>query len=153
MADSIREQIIADIKATLEGITVNDGYDFNMQRVYRLSISPFQVGSLPVAIVMEVSEEKNDGSIGAYHTDCFLNVGILIWDKESDRNSASERTNILLSNVEKALKQDIKRSNLAIDTNLLSNELSLSAELFPYVGIILNIQIHYRHLIANPFSQ
>jgi hypothetical protein len=150
MSDSIRESIVKNLVTTLEKIVEGATYGITICRVERIPSSPFSEADFPLAMVQDIAEEKDDGSPVGYSTSV-LKVQIIVWDSNYDE--LSERANLLLADVEKALHSDVTRGGYAFDTNIIGNQLISAEEALPVGGVIIDIEVLYRHTLGDPYSQ
>lgn len=149
MATSIREQIIADIISALESMT-EETNEVEFKKVLRIPGSSLTAFDFPLMQVQDINEEKTDQPVG--FTSCQLLLSLVAIQQNWD--DLSQEANKIIAAVEKKLKEDINRSNLAIDTNIVGNELFVSDEISnPIGGVIISVVVLYRHLLGNPFSQ
>lgn len=117
MADSVRERIMQNIQAALEGITVANGFANTLNRVERL-MQAGQTFAPPMALVIE----GNDDVIGQQplgYVSRELMVGVVLsvqQDQDVDSRSASTVMNSLVADVQKKMLEDHRRGDLAINT-------------------------------------
>jgi hypothetical protein len=147
---AIREQILVNIKTTLEGISIANGYSNNISSVQRWRQKGNDFEATPFIILKTDTEQKFPYSDELYECDlrCFIEIGTI------DQSDASETAMCsLLSDVEKALMIDITRGGLASDTVIIGNMPFPTSENQDYCGIIVNIQIKYQHYQTDPDIQ
>ena len=116
MADTIREQIIDNIKTTLEGITIANGYVNTIQSVQRWEKSGNTLVNMPCIIITPGPEEKRD--LPGLIKECELTVYIdtyIIHDKVANPESTDEMLNTLIGDIEKALMVDYQRGESGDD--------------------------------------
>lgn len=151
MADTVREQILADIVTTVQGITTGNGYEITIPKVVRIPTNAFQSGEYPVASIQELSQATDDGARIPNIAHVLMDVGILVWHQDFDK--ISSKLSSIYGSVYKALHVDVTRGNLAIDTNVIGDEVFVSEGDQALGGIQINAQIMYRHLIGDPYTK
>jgi hypothetical protein len=151
MADTLRENIIADIKTTLEAVRLVNGYDNDIASVQRWKQGGNSLRQVPCIIVNAGPEEKSQEVYPAIT--CRMQVVIDVWtrhDETTDPRSTDAILNSLLGDVEKALMADIYRGGYAKNTNITGNVPFETVQGQPYAGIIIEAEILYRHLATDP---
>jgi len=141
---TIRENILLNLKSTLEAITKAHGYNNDIASVQRWSQRGPALASMPTIIINAGPEEKKPEPNPL--VTCTFNVYIDIWTNhlESDTRSSDEILDSLLGDVEKALMIDITRGGYAIDTNVLRNYPFQAIEGQPSIGISIDLEIIYQ---------
>jgi len=152
MAASLREKIMDNLTTTLEGITTAAGYEVNMQRVFRIPLSPFDSPMYPFAQLVDVGETLADGRDEPVWFSTW-NLQVLVGVGNDEWIDASKRSNMLLASVQKAVAVDPKRGGFAIDTTVVGDRLILNDEAMPYGGGELTVVILYRHRLGDPYTQ
>ena len=153
MADSIREQIVKNVVTTLEGITEALGFDITVASVQRSRRAGPTIHEFPTILVIEESEAilpqtEGRGPLGKWTK--LMSLGLVCWIENEE---AGEAVNQILANVEKALMADISRGNLAVLTNLVSNQSFITEDIDnPESGVTMVIEIRYRVQERDPFS-
>ena len=149
MADSIREQILKQIVTTLEGVTVANGYDFDMKDVIRIPTVPQELLAFPTAQVIDETEEVLDTP--SHFSTRLLAGTIVVWSW--DHRDISEAVNSILANTDKALMVDRTRGGLAISTETPSNRVVMADSVAPFGGVIIEFRVQYRFFSGDPFTQ
>ena len=149
MAQSIRDKVIGNVIDTLHTIRTNNGYEFKFSEVYRVPRQGFDVRGYPACMVVDFSEDKIDGVPYAFTT-CNLHLQLICWNRKT--NDASQESIKVLAGVEQAMKTDITRGGNAYDTKITGNQMILADELLPNGGVIINVDVFYRHNVSNPFT-
>lgn len=151
MAETIREKIIEDIKTTLETITIANSYQNDIQSVQRWKQSGNSLIQVPCIIVNAGPEEKEQRP--GLMTSCKLSVMIDLWIRHDENDvpgSTDKLLNSLLGDIEKALMADYQRSNNAVNTRILRNISFEAVEGQPYAGLIIEVEVEYRHKTTDP---
>jgi len=155
--DSIRERIVDDVVTALEGITLANGYGFEVVKVYREAFAAINFPAYPVFNVIEVDENDETrllgGTIGAttgskWHHTLTLAVGCLI----EARDNASESVNEMLAAVQRAVMVEPTRGGLAIDTKLAGSQQFVEIDTEPVGLLQVKLDITYRHSYLNPYQ-
>lgn len=150
MANIVRETILENIKTTLEGITVANGYVNTIASVQRWKQSGNLTVDIPCIFISAGPEEKLQSleqSNNAVQS-CNFTVNIEVWTRHDEavvEGSTDTVLNSLLGDVEKALLVDHTRGGNAEDTKLTGNIPFETVEGLPHVGLIIETQILYRH--------
>ena len=151
MATSIREQILTNVKTTLETIKISNGYEIDVESVLRVQRSPYDAIPLPSVIIYDLGEDKEEGNPYQF-TNCNLHLELIFWNSGGYENMSEEAIKLACS-IEKALGVDGKRGGLAIDTDIMRNSFTLDEENFPVGGGSVTVDIMYRHRVYNPYTQ
>ncbi len=156
MADSIRELILKNIKTTLEGVTVANGYLTTLASVQRFLQPGQTVASVPVVLILEgddnVDQDGPQSGANSLVTRT-LNVALLILhrqDMDTATDSASEAMNDIIADIQQAMQVDYQRGGYALDTNEVSVSAIQAEEGQPELGCTMVYGIPYRHLRTNP---
>lgn len=150
MADSIREKVVSNIVTALEAVSVSNGYDIDLLRVFRVPQNPFEQTDFPFAVVFDSREEKSDGD-PAQFTQARLRVDVVVWMRSVD-DFAKEVLKSIAS-IEKALYLDQTRGGNAIDTTIVDNEIYLSEPSMPLGGFSIGVELLYRHRLGDPYTK
>ena len=114
---STRENIIANVKSTLEAVATTNGYNYTLSgRVHRFLKHWDDCNEFPQVFVSD-GEETKDYSENPI-VDCFLTV--VIRGYEHDTTDASTKINNLIEDIEKALAVDYTRGGYAVNTTPVS---------------------------------
>lgn len=151
MADSVRERIMKNIQAALEGITVGNGYANTLNRVERF-LQAGQTYTPPMAVVIE-GDDDVIGEQPLGYVSRNLSVGVVLsvqQDSELDSRSASEVMNSLVADVQKKMQEDYRRGNLAVNTEEVSVSNLDAVEGQPDLSCAVAYRIQYRHALADP---
>jgi hypothetical protein len=153
--ETVRERILANIKTTLEGITIANGYNFNLtaETVQRWSMHGNKLVDLPAVIISPGNEEEK--SLPNNFEECVLSVYLDVFfvTEENDAVSTDTYLNRLQGDIKKAILQDYTRGGEAIDTDVLGTTPFETTEGQPYAGIIMELAIRYRHLRSDPTAK
>lgn len=156
MADSIRELILKNIKTTLEGVTVGNGYLTTLASVQRFLQSGQVLASTPTVLILEgdddVDQEGPQSGANSLVTRT-LNVALEVehrQDLATETASASEAMNVIVADIQKAMQVDYQRGGNALDTNEVSVSPILAFESQPELVCTMVYQIRYRHRRTDP---
>lgn len=147
---SVREQIIENIKTTLETITQGVVYENSIASVQRWMQRGNKLYDTPCIVINEGEESKEPVPQGVIT--CHLNVTFDLWtvQDESDDTATGTYLNSFLRDIEKALLMDTTRGGKAQDTKLQSIIPFETVEGQAYAGLIIEVEIRYRHLEGDP---
>ena len=146
----VKENILANIKTTLEGITIPNGYANSILSVQRWIQKGNSLVDVP-CIVINCGPEEMEMSPNPFFTNKLL-VYLDVWVRqdESDTQSTDTILNSLLGDIIKALMIDNTRGGFAIDTNIKSNVPFETVEGQPHAGIVVEVEIIYQHKLTDP---
>lgn len=150
MPNTVRENIFQNIKSALSLISVANGFDNNIASVQQWDVNGNALGSVPVIIINSGPE---DGTDNAYPlTTCSLKIFLTLWTRidEGSVNAPDTVLNSLLGDIKKKLKEDIARGGNAVDTSIISVEPFDTIEGQGEVGLVITVEVKYRHAQTNP---
>lgn len=144
---SIRSDIIADIKTTLETITVTNGYNNTVKLVSeRLKIpDELHADEFPALFIVDSNEVKKDNDVDELKNE----LSIIITGYVKDSNNPTPVLRTLLDDVEKALSVDRFRGGLAINT-LPADIKTDNGTLLPYAVFDFTFNIIYFQKYGTP---
>jgi len=146
MANSVRENILANILTTLQGITTINGYVNTISSVQRWSQDGNSLANVPCIIVNAGQEDCEDRP--GFITNCKLSVLLDVWSvKPTDTDT---HLNSLLGDIKKSLMSDYTRGGYAIATRIKNILPFESTEGQPYCGLMVNVEVEYRHKTTDP---
>lgn len=146
---SVKEAILQNLKTTLEGIAVADGYRVDVQGVYRFRIAPWDVVT-PALSIVGVREDKTP--IEGYpprmdvQLTCIV-TGLVSQDPVED---SEELHNALMLDVEAAVQVDTSRGGYALDTTVVGTDVELGFDDRPFGVDSVVLRIRYQHGRADP---
>jgi len=147
---TVRENILENLKATLEAISIANGYHNDIASVQRWRQSGNSLVLIPCIVINAGPEEKEP--VPNPFTTCKFTVYLDVWTRQAqdDPQSTDTLLNSLLGDIEKALMIDYTRGSFAKDTNIKSNVLFETLEGQPQAGIIIELEIIYQHKQNDP---
>ena len=147
---TIRERILANIKTTLEAITIANGYVNTIASVQRWDKRGNPLRQVP-CIVVNAGQEEKQMSPNPYFT-CRLSVYLDVWIRQDEADATA--TDVILSgilgDIEKAIMIDNTRGGFAIDTNIKSNVPFETVEGQPHAGLTIELEVLYQHTQSDP---
>jgi hypothetical protein len=149
MADSIRERIVLDLVAAVQGVRKTSGYELDVQAVDRARRTKYQQHELPAVNVWEVKEKKEAGPSGL--VTCYLSL--LLEITVLDLRQQAALSNQAMAATIKAVLADRQRSGLAVDTEEGENTTFTGETNDPTGGVRVGIEIEYRHKEDDPYAQ
>ena len=152
MADSIRERILADVKTTLEGITVAGGYLNTQQKVTRNDAVPANELAFPMFVILEPDESFEQAPATGPNAllTVFMDLPIQGWILLV-RGDKSKTLGTLIQDTLKAMMVDQTRGGLAVATDPISVETTIvPEENQPKHVFEARFRIHYRHRRTDP---
>jgi hypothetical protein len=145
MSTSRKESILENIKTTLETITVANKYNNTIASVQRWNKKGNDIRLVPTIVINAGPESKEPGPDP--QTTCKLSVNLDVWTRQDD--DATENSDTVLNSldldIEKALMADYTRGGYAEETSILSVVPFESAEGKLSFGLIIEVQILYKH--------
>lgn len=153
---SIRENILANVKTTLQAIapggTPAAGYATAVKQVFRWGMDATQVLEFPILVFGDLNEAYTQNSLQLLHRTLTVVVeGFHKVEFESDDTVAQAATSFL-ADIEKALMADVTRGGNAVDTILKSNEVFVESSGSPLIWISVAADVKYRTKLTNPAS-
>lgn len=147
---TVRENILANIKTTLEAITVANGYNNTILSVQRWDKRGNALRQVP-CIVVSAGQEEKQMSPNPYFT-CRLSVYLDVWIRQDEADGQATDTVLsgILGDIEKALMVNNTRGGYAIDTNIKSNVPFETVEGQPHAGLTIELEILYQHTQSDP---
>jgi len=115
MADSVRELILKNLKTTLEGVTVANGYATTVASVQRFLQPGQTLASVPTILILEGDDEAATGPLSGSTglTRRTLTVRLVLITRQDPATatiSASEEMNRIIADVQKVLQVDPRRA-------------------------------------------
>lgn len=146
------ELIAADLATAINAITVAAGYNQTLTAVRpkRSDFAKAAWGDLTV-LISQVEAEKLSIEMGYARWRQYFILTCIVIDPDTAETSIDTRLNQVTADVVKKLYADIRRSDLADDTNIHSavpfvdDESSMS-------GIAIQISVDYRTQEADPYT-
>lgn len=154
MSNTVRENIFLNIKTTLEGITIANGYANTLASVQRWKQQGNPTKSSPTVIISAGAETKTPAR--SYNlTHCTLGVMLDVWVREAESSTSDSEVilNSLLGDIEKAINVDITRGGYARDTRIMSVANFETVDGEPKCGLIIELEIIYAHKQTDPYTK
>ena len=147
---TVRELILQNIKTTLEGISIANGYNNDFENVQRYDVHNSTLVNLPCIIMSVVGEEKQLSPHPFFTCTMRVSIDVFFTQAEDDTTSTYQYINSFLGDVEKAIMQDVYRGSLADNTIITGNEAFEIGEKTSFSGVIIDIEIQYKHKYNDP---
>lgn len=154
MSLTVRENIFANLKTVLAGITVAGGYANTLGSVQRWKQHGNLLKDTPAVIIKSGPETKSPAR--SYNlTDCNLSIMLDLWIREAETSTADSEVvmNSLFGDIEKALTLDITRGGYARDTRIVSATPFETVEGEPLFGLAIELEIIYAHKQTDPYTK
>ncbi|MCX5711766.1 MAG: hypothetical protein NTY47_01680 [Candidatus Omnitrophica bacterium] len=150
MTNSLRENILANLATTLNTIKTTGGYNNTIASVQRWNQRGNPLEAVPCIVINSGPEEKKPEPNP--QATCKFTVYLDVWYSQDDdeTRSSDEILSSLLTDVEKAIMTDPTRGGYAEDTNILNNIPFETVQGQPSFGIILELEIIYKHKLTDP---
>ena len=147
MADTIKTQILANLKAAIEGVTAANGYNRTVRAVER-EAKDLVTAQRDLVYVTSQYETKARPLLNN-KVEVVLHVGLACIVE--DRANLAKAVDEIAADVEKAICTDGTRGNLAVDTVVTRVEDHVVADMEPTAGAIMEVEITFRHTSGNPY--
>ena len=152
MTETIREQVLSDIKTSLEELTIANGYnfDFTPETVQRWSMYGNSAVNLPLIVITAGDEEEKP--LSGNHEECRLTVYIDAFyvHNEDDQTATDTYINRLQGDIKKRILEDETRSGTALNTSIVGSSTFETVDGQAYAGIMIELLVTYRHKRDNP---
>ena len=147
---TVREKILENIKAALELIKTENGYENDILSVQRWKQSGNSTLLVPCIIVNAGGEPRRQTPNPL--VTCDLTVYLDLWVRQDENAAVSTDTylNSLLLDIENALMSDYTRGGLAQNTEITNLEPFRGVEGNPHAGVSIEVKIRYRHEQGDP---
>jgi hypothetical protein len=143
---SLREGIFVNLKATLETITIANGYATALGTVTRGMLAPLETSVLPTASLLPVSDEPVYGP-GVLRRELTVTVRVWIDVALADTPTALES---LIADVQQALQVDPRRGALAENTLDGTLQYIYLQSVETLAGADISFQVDYRTQLLTP---
>lgn len=147
---STKERILENIKTTLEGIKIANGYANDVQKVVRFRIAGWQTLEFPTIMVVGVKESKKGIEGGPSRMDTDLTVEIQSIYTNDPVDDSEEKHNLLLRDIEAALQVDVQRGGNARDTTVVGTDFEVVEAQVPYCVSTLTAVVRFQHGREDP---
>lgn len=153
MTVPVIENIALNIKTSIDEITTDNGFNQNLTGL-RPSRNDFQDQAPEDGIVLIVQSDKTRPETQSINTDEWLQtfeIAAIVIDSDDATTSIDTRLNQVESDIVKKLLTDHTRGGYAIDTIHTGSFKFDDGE--GITGINVFIQVHYRTVYGNPYTQ
>lgn len=150
MSKPIIEYIAENIETTIAGITVANGYNYNLsaKRPKRIDFISEAWSNYDVIIQQAQAQAADISHPYKTYIQTFNIVAIVV-GSDADTLSIDTQKNAIAADIEKALMADIYRGGYATDTRITDINFITDDEAG---GVQLVLEIEYRTIITNPYS-
>ncbi|MDD5450197.1 MAG: hypothetical protein PHO42_06370 [Candidatus Omnitrophica bacterium] len=147
---TVRENIIANLKTTLEAITQANGYNNDIASVQRWMQRGNILKSVPCIVISAGQEDKKPEPNPLMTCRLSVYLELYLRQNETDQTPTDSLINSLLGDIEKALMLDYTRGSFALDTNIRAIMPFETQEGQANAGAVIEIEILYQHQQNNP---
>jgi hypothetical protein len=152
---TVLENIVDYLATTLEGITVDNDFDFDMQEVERFETEGNSLLNLPKSVIATMPQRRLLET--NRHVEWEVDVWIqhfLLHDKAADSRSTDEILIEHRNNLYKALMSDRTCGGHAVLLTVEEmSDFDLETEQGRDTGVNLQLGIRFRHLVGDPWTQ
>ena len=151
MSHSVVEQIAAQLAAEIDAITVSNGFtqDLTAIRPRRLDFSGILLNDGKVFIWQGDREPAGEPVSMCDEWLQTFTIGAILIDSDDESDSIDTRLNDVASDIEKKLKADVTRGQLAVDTFITQVEKIDTEE---NTGVLITVIVHYRTAFNDPYT-
>ena len=150
--ETVRERILVNLKTTLENIKIANGYnfDFSDKTIQRWNMHGNRLVDLPVIVISPGNEDEK--SVPNPFEECVLTIYLDVFfvNEIDDPTPTDTYINRLQGDIKKAVLSDPTLGGEAIDTDVTGTTPFETTEGQVYAGIIMELNIRYRHIRNNP---
>lgn len=152
MADPIKEQLVAHVKTTLQGITTGAGYQQTVVRVFDPgeAQAAVNVDEYPSLLIVDGGEVSQRHLRGAYENRLTLQVRAFL--RQTDEVMRGVELARLAHDVQKVLKVDETRGGKAKKTFLRAALPSRNEDVSSWGVELVTLEVLYRVERANPYA-
>lgn len=152
MDETVRERILANIKTTIEGITVINGYhsQFTPKTVQRWSMYGNTSVDTPFLIIVPGEQEQSPLENSLSSCDMRVLLQVFFIHNKKDTVSTDTHLNRLEGDIKKAIMVDETRGGNAKSTQIVG---TAPFDVVPeqvVAGLIVGLSIQYRYLVSDP---
>jgi hypothetical protein len=154
MADTVLEKILANLQTALQGVTIDNDYDFDMAEVERFEAEGNSLENLPKSIIATLDQQKLVETTRTVEWEIEVWVQHhLVHDKATDTRSTDQVLIEHRSNLYKAVMADRTRGGHAVDCTVEKVEdYDLMTDEGRDCGVNLGLKIRFRHAVNDPWT-
>jgi hypothetical protein len=154
MTEPISEQIAQALKTTLEGVTEAAGYSVTIAQVVRPTRTnqDLRGGHLTAMLLQDDPERADSDALGFTEWLQVFGAVVCLSPSEDDDTPIETYANRVIADVQKAWLADGTVGGLAIAMEPMAPETYIAAD-GSAVFVAVRVQVHYRHLELDPYSQ
>jgi hypothetical protein len=151
MPESIREQIVKNVRETFEAITIAHGYSLDVVRVFEGFISPESLTqSGPWVSFEDRTTDYSVLNVAAMMTDLTIEAhGLMRHSMDGGEEAARQAGRRFLADLETAIMADQTRGGKAISTTPIASDVEA---LNPWVHVPITFVVKYRVSRRDPSS-
>lgn len=148
--DSVEEQILENMRETLEYIQLANGFQFDMEKAVRFRVAGWGAGVYPIAMIVGVRTDKKQLEGDPPRRECTMSFIIEVIATRNPAEDAETLHRMIMMNVETALDLDETRGGVARDTEILGGTFAVVEDPQPYAVSILNGRVRFQHHVGDP---
>lgn len=150
-ANSIRDDIVDDLKTTLGGITAGAAYNYTTASVFDWRTpGASTIPSFPAVSVWDLDERVEWKAYPLATRILRVTIQAIHACEPNDDPAGVARK--MLHDIQKAVVVDHTRGGVAVDTLEVANRVAVDAPAEPYVVVEVDLDVHYRTNRADPAS-
>lgn len=151
MVATLEEQILDNIKTSLQSISIVNGFNTDVARVYRAETDNTEdLADLPGVVMIHDGSERDDSRLGLIVVT--LRVVLYPVVKVSDPSNWNESIQLFVADVERRLREDVTRGGNAFDTHVTTAEVPMVDSEAEKAAARIEANIIFRHAYADPTS-
>jgi len=147
---TVRENIVAQLKSMLSGISVANGYNNDIATVERWQQRGNSLNNTPLIVIVPGEEIKTPDP-NPFYT-CHLPIALDVWichDEADLSQSTDQIINSILGDIERCIMTDPSLAGYALDAIFKSNTQFQGAPGQPYAGIVIILEVLYQHRLMD----
>ena len=143
----VKEQVLDNLKTTLELIAGGASYHTTLRGVHRLrGVNAMQLQQFPAVIIDVAGTAHDDGVNGMVSCSMDVNLVAVI----TDRTDPAQELEWLAADIKRALLIDVTRGGAAVDTKFVSDDIQISDDVTSVAAVQVQARVRFRHLYADP---
>lgn len=152
MTTTVRENILANLVATCQGITAANGFHVTVAAAERFEVDGNDLVSLPACIISTLDQTKTGETNRSMEWDLQVRIDAhIVHNKALDSRSTDAVLTELAGDLYKAVMADRTRGGHAIWTTVDNmTDFDLVTDEGQMTGVMVSLTVQFRHAPGNP---
>lgn len=151
MTKPVIENIADNVLDTINGITIANGYNYNLSAVRKRRIDfEDEAWDDLSCLILQTKVNELDSGYSTKEWEQFFEVFVFAQDPDDSDISIDTKLNQIRSDIEKAIMTDTTRGGFAIDTMIHG---AVFDDDNGYSAVAVSFSVHYRVNELNPYTQ